>query len=179
MIWVGALALLGLLMAGLGFSKGEYDAAIFWLGAGVVIGIIAIFLQKDKNKSENFLIWIVNNAAQIRNGTARYEGELITPATEVTQFQACFSFLIMTTKSPSRFFIKGHDNLIAIGLAYTLVTLVFGWWGLPWGPIYTLETLYRNTVGGHKQVIGEMIDKIKKATIEMENAEKAKSVHTA
>ncbi len=179
MSWVGAIALLGLIMAGIGFLKGENDAAIFWLGVGVIIGIIAIFLKKDKNKSDNFLLWLVNNAAQVRKGTARYEGKLITLATEVTQFQACFSFLIMTTKSPSRFFIKGHDNLIAIGLVYTLVTLVFGWWGLPWGPIYTLETLYRNTVGGHKQNIGDMINKIENATIEMEKAEKAKSVHPA
>lgn len=179
MSWVGALALLGLVLAGIDFSNGKTDAGIFWLGAGILIGIIAIFIQKEQNKSDNFLLWLVNNAADIRKGMARYEGKLITPATEVTQFQACFSFLILTTKSPSRFFIKGYDNMIASGLAYTLVTLVFGWWGLPWGPIYTLETLYRNTVGGHKQIIGDMIDKIEKATVEMENAEKAKSVHPA
>ena len=179
MSWVGALALLSLLFAGMSYSEGKSDSAILWIEIAVVIGIIAIFIQKEEKKANDFLLWLVNNAAAVRNGTARYDGKLITPATKVTQFQACFSFLIMTTKSPSRFFINGHDNLIANGLAYTLVTLVFGWWGLPWGPIYTLETLYRNTVGGHKQVIGEMIDKIEKATIEMENAEKAKSVHTA
>ncbi|MFA4936211.1 MAG: hypothetical protein WC568_10295 [Candidatus Methanoperedens sp.] len=179
MNWVGALALLGLLFSGMSYSDGKYDTAVFWLEIAVVIGIIAIFLQKEKNKSNDFLLWLVNNGANVRNGTARYNGKHITLTTEVTQFQACFSFLILTTKSPSRFFIRGQDNLIAIGLVYTLVTLVFGWWGLPWGPIYTLETLYRNIVGGHKQNIGDMLAKIEKATAELEKTEQEKSVHTA
>ena len=179
MNWVGALALLGLYFAWTSYSEGDIGQAVFWLEISVVIAIIAIFIHKEEKKANEFLMWLVNNAASVRNGTARYDGKPVTPTTEVTQFMACFSFLVLTTKSPSRFFVKGHNNLIAIGLAFTLVSLVFGWWGLPWGPIYTLETLYRNVTGGHKQNIGEMIDKIEKATVEAEKAQQDKGVHPA
>ncbi len=33
---------------------------------------------------------------------------------------------------------------------WSLVSGVFGWWGFPWGPIYTVPALYHNAVGGKK-----------------------------
>jgi hypothetical protein len=26
--------------------------------------------------------------------------------------------------------------------------LVAGWWGIPWGPIYTIQSVYKNSKGG-------------------------------
>ena len=34
------------------------------------------------------------------------------------------------------------------GLPYTLVSLMAGWWGIPWGPLWTIETILRNLGGG-------------------------------
>ena len=34
------------------------------------------------------------------------------------------------------------------GLKYTLVSALMGWWGFPWGPIYTLQSIGRNSSGG-------------------------------
>lgn len=34
------------------------------------------------------------------------------------------------------------------GLPYTLVSLVAGWWGIPWGPLWTIQTILRNVGGG-------------------------------
>jgi hypothetical protein len=36
------------------------------------------------------------------------------------------------------------------GWKYSLITLVAGWWGFPWGPIYTLGALGRNALGGER-----------------------------
>lgn len=36
------------------------------------------------------------------------------------------------------------------GLKWTLVSALFGWWGFPWGPIYTLQAIGRNSAGGHQ-----------------------------
>lgn len=33
---------------------------------------------------------------------------------------------------------------------YSVLTLVLGWWGFPWGPIYTLGALGRNALGGER-----------------------------
>ena len=34
------------------------------------------------------------------------------------------------------------------GLPWTLLTLLAGWWGIPWGPIYTIQSLVVNLKGG-------------------------------
>jgi len=33
-------------------------------------------------------------------------------------------------------------------LGFTLLSLVLGWWGIPWGPIYTVQSLWVNAQGG-------------------------------
>ncbi len=179
MIWIVLLTLLCLYFAITTYFEGDSGLAIFWLEITVVVGAIAIFVYKEEKKSTDFLNWLVNNASQIKNGAAQYKGKLIKPTTEITQFQACFSFLVLTTKSPSRFFIRGHDNTVLMGIIYTIVTLVFGWWGIPWGPIYTLQILYRNATGGHKQIVGDMLLKIEQATMEQEKKQLEKKAHPA
>ena len=39
-------------------------------------------------------------------------------------------------------------------MGFTLLTLVLGWWGIPWGPIYTIGSIYTNFNGG-KDVVSE------------------------
>ncbi len=64
-------------------------------------------------------------------------------------FQYCISILIMTfRRSSSVIFIKNGQNTILAGLPYTLLSLVFGWWGFPWGPIYTIGSFMTNFSGG-------------------------------
>lgn len=42
-------------------------------------------------------------------------------------------------------------------IGYTLLTLLFGWWGIPWGAIYTIDSIYTNHTGG-KDVTKEIIN---------------------
>jgi curved DNA-binding protein CbpA len=35
-------------------------------------------------------------------------------------------------------------------LRATIITWLFGWWGIPWGPIYTLHALIQNFIGGNR-----------------------------
>jgi len=34
------------------------------------------------------------------------------------------------------------------GLVFSVISLLFGWWGLPWGVIYTPMTMFTNLSGG-------------------------------
>jgi hypothetical protein len=45
---------------------------------------------------------------------------------------------------------------VAKGLPFSLISLVAGWWGIPWGPIWTLTTLATNLSGG-KDVTREIL----------------------
>ena len=71
-------------------------------------------------------------------------------------YQYCVSILIMTFKRNSKvFFIKNGKSAIKNGLVYTLISLAFGWWGFPWGPIYTVGSVITNFSGG-KDVTNEV-----------------------
>jgi len=66
------------------------------------------------------------------------------------QYQYCVSVLIMTFKRGTDiYFLRAGESPAMKGLMWTLLTLVAGWWGIPWGPIYTIQSLYVNLRGGH------------------------------
>jgi hypothetical protein len=61
----------------------------------------------------------------------------------------CISLLIVTFKRPTDIqLIRAGHNPAAASWPWVIVSLLLGWWGFPWGPIYTIETLYRNLSGG-------------------------------
>ena len=64
-------------------------------------------------------------------------------------FQFCISIIFITFKRRSRpYLIRPQDRRFTAGLPYTLVSLVCGWWGVPWGPIWTISTVVNNCRGG-------------------------------
>jgi hypothetical protein len=64
-------------------------------------------------------------------------------------FQYCVSAILTTYKrSSSIYFVRpGHAALVP-RIGYSLLSLFLGWWGVPWGPIYTVQVLWRNAIGG-------------------------------
>ena len=64
-------------------------------------------------------------------------------------FEYCVSLVIMTVRRPSReYFLRNGERAWLRGLPYSLISLLFGWWGVPWGPILTPVTVYGNLTGG-------------------------------
>jgi hypothetical protein len=78
-------------------------------------------------------------------------------------YQYCVSILIMTFRRPSDiYFVRAGENAVAKGLPYTLLSLVAGWWGIPWGPIYTIGSVVTN-LGGGKDVTQEVLSSLRAA----------------
>ena len=44
-------------------------------------------------------------------------------------------------------------------MATALLSMVVGWWGIPWGIFFTIQTLYTNCMGG-KDVTSEMLNSV-------------------
>ena len=64
-------------------------------------------------------------------------------------FEYCISIIFMTLRRPSAvFFLRGSDSPFSRGLPYSACSLLLGWWGIPWGPIYTLSSCFNNSRGG-------------------------------
>src|SRR5713101_3929620 len=83
-----------------------------------------------------------------RMSTSELDFELQRGA-KFVYFQYCVSIIILTFKRPSNiYFFRLGENALGKSLPFTLLSLVAGWWGFPWGPIYTIQSVYNNFRGG-------------------------------
>lgn len=72
-------------------------------------------------------------------------------------FKYCISIIFMTFRLNSDiYFIKAGESTIRHCYGFTFISFILGWWGIPWGPIYTIGTIYTNLTGG-KNVTHEVI----------------------
>ena len=72
-------------------------------------------------------------------------------------FEYTISIIVMTFKRASSVrFVRAGEGTFGASLPYSLLTLVFGWWGIPWGPIYSIMSLVSN-LGGGKDVTGDVL----------------------
>ena len=64
-------------------------------------------------------------------------------------FQYCISVVVLTFKRPSAiYFVPAGESATARGIGFTALSLLLGWWGIPWGPIYTIQSVWVNSRGG-------------------------------
>ena len=91
-------------------------------------------------------------ATKIRGIEGMKHGELdfeVQHGGKFVLFQYCISVIVLTFRRPSDiYFLRQGENPVAKGLPFTLLSLVAGWWGIPWGPIYTIQSIYNNSRGG-------------------------------
>jgi len=73
-------------------------------------------------------------------------------------FQYCISVVVMSFKRSSDiYFIRSGTGTAGKAAPWCLLSLVVGWWGIPWGPIWTIGTVAKNLGGGldvTAQVVG-------------------------
>jgi hypothetical protein len=64
-------------------------------------------------------------------------------------FEYCISVIILTFKRSSGVhYLRPGESALVKGLPYTLISLLLGWWGFPFGIIFTPMALYKNLSGG-------------------------------
>lgn len=77
-------------------------------------------------------------------------------------FEYAISILILTfRRSSDIYFIRAGEDAISKGLPFTLLSLVAGWWGFPWGPIFTIGSVVTNLQGG-KDVTAQVLSSIRR-----------------
>jgi hypothetical protein len=105
-----------------------------------------------------------NGMSKIKNmddlSTEELNLELISGAKFVI-FQYCISLLIITfNRNSDVYFIRSGESTLKHGIGFTIISFLLGWWGLPWGPIYTIGTIHTNFNGG-KNVTEDVLQTIK------------------
>ncbi|MGK7948822.1 MAG: hypothetical protein AB4368_08455 [Xenococcaceae cyanobacterium] len=63
-------------------------------------------------------------------------------------YRYAISFIFVTIYKRSAPHRTDGINRFLWPVLYSLITLLLGWWGIPWGPIRTVQALYINLRGG-------------------------------
>ncbi|WP_395739212.1 hypothetical protein [Prosthecobacter sp.] len=93
-------------------------------------------------------------------------------------FRYNFSVIVMSFQRGSdvRYFRTGQ-GIGAHAWPWTLLSLAVGWWGIPWGILFTIQTLFTNCMGG-KDVTLELLTAVlgqQRAAATMARAAKPKA----
>lgn len=64
-------------------------------------------------------------------------------------YEYCISLIAVSLRRTSRpIHLKPGQRAWIRGLPYVAISLLLGWWGLPWGVIYCPVTIFANLMGG-------------------------------
>lgn len=64
-------------------------------------------------------------------------------------YQYVISVLVMTFRRGSDiYYLAPGESAVPKGLPFTLLSFFLGWWGFPWGFIYTPGAIFKNFSGG-------------------------------
>lgn len=67
------------------------------------------------------------------------------------------SLVLFTLKRTSdTYLVRAGETAIGKRVFFTMVSLLFGWWGIPFGPKYTFRSIVTNLRGG-KEVTDEVM----------------------
>ena len=82
---------------------------------------------------------------------------LVNQGGKFVYFPYAISIVVMTFQRKSDiYFIQPGENSFKYSVGYFFINLIAGWWGIPWGPIYTLGALFSH-IGGGKNVTEEIV----------------------
>ena len=67
----------------------------------------------------------------------------------LVRFEFCISLLLFTLRRQSPVYLtESWQERYLRGLGYSLLALILGPWGVPWGPIWTPWAVWVNLTGG-------------------------------
>jgi hypothetical protein len=76
-------------------------------------------------------------------------------------YQYCISIVVLSFRRGSSIhFIRAGESSVKRGLGFVALTAALGWWGIPWGPIFSIQSLATNLSGG-KDVTGAVLDSLR------------------
>ncbi|NOX58136.1 MAG: hypothetical protein GXP29_04670, partial [Planctomycetes bacterium] len=173
-----SLGLLELLRVSIGKSRaGDYIllfvgpvflsfAALHWwsmppreswhLPLAIIGGILlaaGIFTWREKRASRHFMAWLIDHRNEIEVGEARYCGQTVSLDTQRVWFMGCVSFAVGSIQFLSRPLLPESRICSYYRFGMTLLSLTCGWWGIPWGPIFTIRALGSNIGGGQMESV--------------------------
>jgi hypothetical protein len=80
--------------------------------------------------------------------TDRQLAETLQAGGRIVVFSYCISVILITFRRSATVLVKPGQSVTSAGLPYTLISLFAGWWGFPFGLIFTPISIIGNLSGG-------------------------------
>ncbi len=78
-------------------------------------------------------------------------------------FRYTISIVLMTFRRNSDiYFVRKGESTISKSIGFTIINFLLGWWGIPWGPIYTIGSWITNA-GEGKDITQEVLASLQPA----------------
>ena len=154
---VVALLFLGGLAYNLVTGESTTGDATIQVSIAAIAGAYWGFFRHEQRMDERFLAWLATEAARLKLGEATYSGGVVSQDTELRQFQSTVSFFLVSLKLQSRMVLPNDKHGIGLGIGCTVASLIFGWWAIPLGPIWTLQSVLVNVRGGRRFTVAELL----------------------
>ncbi len=132
-------------------------SAAIGLGLGLTCLGAGSLIRKHNAARREFAEWLAKNRDAIEREEGIYEGMRIDPRTRITSFTMVFSFLVMTFSVKTRYYFADAPDARRGAAVPTIITLLLGWWGFPWGIIRTIQATSRNLAGGEYLTVGDLL----------------------
>ena len=98
----------------------------------------------------------------------------VTKGGRFVYFPFTVSLVIFTFRRTSGvYLVRAGENAVTKSIPFLLLSLLFGWWGIPYGPKYALESIQANIKGG-KDVTEEVMATVAGFVLFREAEEKKK-----
>lgn len=140
-------------------------AALLIAGPAMGVG----FQKKQDEINRRLVTFIIENYDDLAAGaTLDYNGVPISKRSVITRFRYCYSYIVMTSsRSSGMYLVDGLDTDEAKNAKLTcqLITAFSGWWGVPWGIIYSIQFLFSNGVknGTNDDTVGDLMQRLQNA----------------
>jgi hypothetical protein len=137
-------------------GRGDWDNIAVGLALAALFFGLMRFCTRQRGRDVRFRKWLDDNIGAVMARGAAYQGVFLTRETVLVRYQGVLSLLFFSHTVPSRLLVADTTQCRWTGVAYSTATLLVGWWGIPWGPIRTIQYVVRNSKGGVRVPITEL-----------------------
>jgi len=159
-----AIVVVMLVASVMNFLIGQTTEALStgFMGVGILIfSSIYLFMvvPARRGKSKDPLLgWILENKTALKHGgTAKYKDHDINENTKLVRYCWVLSVVTLSMKAPGNWLVSGTTRSTLFRMLSIIFNLVFGWWGIPWGPIFTIQSLFINVAGRWKISVSDVL----------------------
>lgn len=138
------------------------NALIFmalWILAGA-LGTLFWFFRQFAHGAANarFFAWLKANEDKIRNNElAFYRSKRITLKTVLVRHHLVCSAVFLTGRMTTRWLVVGQEPRLRHALGASLYSFWNGWWGFPFGLIWTPIAIFKNLTGISTVVVEDLL----------------------